>query len=58
MLFRRSPRPHSRALRDELQSLCHRAQLDALNLPAHLRRDIGLDCGCVSPIPRDRPPFT
>lgn len=58
MLFRRHSRPQSSALRDEIETLCQRAQFDALHLPDRLRRDIGLDCGCLTPRPPHRPPFT
>ena len=48
MFFRKFRRPRSRALREELEALCQRAQLEELRLPEHLRRDIGVDCGCLS----------
>lgn len=36
----------SRALEDELHSLCHAQQVEALRHSRHMRRDVGLDCGC------------
>ena len=36
----------SRTLRDELHALCHAVQIETLNQSRHMRRDVGLDCGC------------
>ena len=36
----------SRTLRDELHALCHAVQIETLNHSRHMRRDVGLDCGC------------
>lgn len=47
-LFRPRPRM-SKALRDELHSLCHASQIEALGQSRHMRRDVGLDCGCDRP---------
>ena len=41
----------SRALRDELHSLCHASQIETLSQSRHMRRDVGLDCGCDRPKP-------
>ncbi len=49
----KAPHPRlSRALQDELHSLCHAQQVEALQQSRHMRRDVGLDCGCDRP---DRP---
>ena len=39
----------SRALEDELHSLCHAQQVETLQHSRHMRRDDGLDCGCDRP---------
>ena len=39
-------RPLDQKHRTELLDLCQAAQFEQLALPDHLRRDIGLDCGC------------
>ena len=36
-----------RVLHEELQSLCRDVLIHSLDLSPHLRRDIGLDCGCL-----------
>ncbi len=52
-LFRPSARL-PRTIEEELHSLCHAAQVEALS--PHLRRDIGVDCGCDMPVPSRRAP--
>ncbi|MEQ9040373.1 MAG: hypothetical protein RIE24_18665 [Silicimonas sp.] len=47
--FFKPPERMSKALAEELQSLCHRSQVQALTQSRHLQRDIGIDCGCDQP---------
>lgn len=53
-MFRRSPKPRNRTLNEELQAMCNASQLERLSVSAHLRRDIGVDCGCDR-LPSTRP---
>lgn len=48
MFGRLFPRParHPADVVDEIHALCRDAQIRALTLPGHLRRDFDLDCGC------------
>jgi len=51
-LFRRpAPAAPPPGLEAELQALCTAHQFEALSVPARLRRDIGLDCGCAAAAP-------
>ncbi len=50
-MFRRlfaTPRKHPADVAAEIASLCHAAQFEILAMPKALRKDVGLDCGCVS----------
>ena len=49
MLKRFFSRPAPRlsdAISEEVQSICRAHQVEALSLPRHLRKDLGIDCGC------------
>ncbi|PRY22963.1 hypothetical protein CLV78_10515 [Aliiruegeria haliotis] len=39
--------PLRRALDEEIASLCRDQQMRGLSLSGHLRKDVGLDCGCT-----------
>ena len=43
---RKRAAPLSKAMRDEIDAICHALQIEALAVPGHLRKDVGLDCGC------------
>lgn len=49
--------PMPAEIAEEVLALCRQEQLDQLKLPAHLRRDVGFDCGCIEPDPGPRRPF-
>ena len=46
-LFRKSL-PLARSVEQEVLSICRGAQIESIGLNRHLRRDVGLDCGCAS----------
>ena len=53
-MFKRRPAPPRQMpadLREEIEAMCHARQIEQLALPRALRRDVGLDCGCISPEP-------
>ena len=52
--LRRNSRTFKRVHKDELLDMCRHIQQDQLNLSRHLRRDIGVDCGCL---PAGKVPF-
>lgn len=35
-----------RRVAQEVQSICRQAQIQLLTMTPHMRKDIGLDCGC------------
>ncbi|SDK17817.1 hypothetical protein [Aliiruegeria lutimaris] len=45
-LFRQTPRALPRDIESEIASICRASQIERLSLSPHLRRDVGLDCGC------------
>ena len=45
------PRRTPKDIEGELHSLCHADQIERLAMPAALRKDVGLDCGCDRPLP-------
>lgn len=51
-LFPSRPSRLSLAVHEEVGSICRAAQIEQLQLSPHVKRDLGLDCGCTGP---DRP---
>ncbi|MDV7143702.1 hypothetical protein R3X27_13530 [Tropicimonas sp. TH_r6] len=49
-LFRRPTHNLGSAIDSEILSICHAEQVERLSLSPHLRRDLGLDCGCTGPM--------
>jgi hypothetical protein len=47
--FLSPPTRMPREVQDEILSLCRSTQIEDLALSPHLRRDVGLDCGCAQP---------
>lgn len=48
---KRRSAPRGGTLADEVLSLCHRDQIEALARNPHLSRDVGLDCGTAAATP-------
>ncbi|WP_156461568.1 hypothetical protein [Aliiruegeria sabulilitoris] len=50
-LFRRPADALRQDIEAEIASICRADQIEHLSLSPHLRRDLGLDCGCRSTNP-------